>query len=137
MYSSDFKYLSSMKYLICLVCLTFLACSKEEMEIPTPIPVQKFGDLQVEVLNCTNPPNCSSTEPILGANVYIYNTELAQSQGINEARFGQTDFEGKVKFTRLDSFIVYITVVHDSLINTSFERVPEKSTSFHTVLFSN
>ncbi|NNE16683.1 MAG: hypothetical protein HKN51_16995 [Saprospiraceae bacterium] len=126
-----------MKHLICILCLTLWACNTEEMDEMIPTPVQKFGDLQVEVYNCIDPPNCQTVDPILGANVFIYNTELAQSQGINEARFGQTDFEGKVRFTRLDSFIVYITVIQDSLINTSFERVPEGSVGFHTVLFSD
>jgi hypothetical protein len=117
-----------------LVLLCCFSCSKEIIEAPIEPKPQKFGDLQVEVLKCLNPPECQMTEHIIGADVFIYNTEADQGNK-EEARFGQTNASGIIKFISLDSFLVYITVINDTFINQSFERVPQNSLSFHQVIF--
>ena len=90
-----------MKSIFCslLVLLCCVSCSKEMIETPTEPKPQKFGDLQVEVLKCLNPPGCQMAEPTIGANVFIYNTEADQTNGRDEARIGQTNADGIIKFT--------------------------------------
>ncbi len=117
---------------VLLFCVSY---SKEIIETPIEPKPQKFGDIQVEVVLCLNPPGCQLTEPILGAEVLIYNNEADQENSEDEVRFGQTNTDGIIKFTSLDSFLVYITVIKDTFTNQSFERVPQNSLSFHQVVF--
>jgi|GEM_PF-2826403 len=121
--------------ILSLLVIFCCGCGKmDTMEIPLEPKPQKFGDLQVEVLKCLNPPSCNSTEPIPSVDVFIYNSEEDQSTGMDEARIGSTNVQGLVRFNTLDSFLVYITVTNDSIFNQSFERVPQNSLSLHQVL---
>lgn len=118
--------------------LVLLWCSCSDMDTMEMTPEPKpptFGDLQVEVLKCLNPPNCQMTKPIAGAQVFVYNNEEDQTNGRDEARIGSTNAEGISRFNSLDSFLVYITVINDTFINRSFERVPQNSLSLHQVIF--
>ena len=120
-----------------LIILSFLISCGQEFSDPMPNdPVIKFGDLQVEAFQCHNPPICDTIAPIFGANVFIYNTALRQEMGNGHARFGQTNVEGAVRFNQLDSSVVYISVIHDTFINKSIERVPQNSLTFHPVYFN-
>ena len=119
------------RLIYCLLLLSLFSCNKgneDEIQVIEPDPI--YGDIEIEVILCNDPPICLDTQAADGALVYLYKSIEDRSQSADVLRTGVADIDGKLTFTRLSIPTVYITVVYNQTAYFEVENVPQRTKSF-------